>query len=310
MANFMDLPKAVREKIYRLHLIADEQPITFEAHIKTCGYPGWVLGGPWSSSPRLNEQEKRKMPPLLHVNRKIEKEASLIYFGENTFALSGPEDIVIWKRFAWPRHLRHISKVVLLRWTRLKLKGADDAFANLWKFLKIECLTVVIDEEQKVRGIVEHHPVIRCGGRSGIGPQIGLQLLHLNGIDGFRGLRNVQKLKFVKSASAFDSDGPEDIGSVLGGVLESIRGEIVAESLAVGRPKVAKEIKGYVRGLRWHDDHADIEPTGLTTLRSASWTCRRKFAISSTPCFWYSRALRIRSPATRSASHQDRNTLT
>ena len=37
MANFMDLPKVVREKIYRLYLVADQQPVTFEAYKQTCG---------------------------------------------------------------------------------------------------------------------------------------------------------------------------------------------------------------------------------------------------------------------------------
>ena len=129
MANFMDLPKPVREKIYRLHLVAEKQPVDFEAYIETCGYTEFHDRDDTDDHrllfPRLYKGEKRKVPPLLHASRKIEKEASLIYFGENTFALSGPEDIRIWRRFAWPRHLRLVSKVLLRRWTSLHLMAAD-----------------------------------------------------------------------------------------------------------------------------------------------------------------------------------------
>jgi hypothetical protein len=37
MANFMDLPEAVYQKIYRMHLIADKQPVIFEAYKQFCG---------------------------------------------------------------------------------------------------------------------------------------------------------------------------------------------------------------------------------------------------------------------------------
>lgn len=131
----------------------------------------------------------------------------------------------------FPRHLRHISKVVLLGWCASRRAIANDAFENLWNRLKLKNLTIMIDEEAELRKILFVDPVVRCGGRSGISPQINLQLFRLQGMPAFKGVQVVDKVRFIKPESAFDSERAEDIGSLPGGVPESIRGDMVQRSL-------------------------------------------------------------------------------
>lgn len=216
----MNLPKAVREKIYRLHLVTDDEPITFKNHEKIFQYTGLVVYQDASHS--------RKMPGLFHVSRKIEDEASRIYFGENTFALSRPEELKRWKHAVHLRHINLITKVVLLKWCDIKAPAAaNKAFLQLGKLPKLHLLTVVIDEATELRRLLKFDPIVRCGGRGTIGPQINLQLLRLPGMQGFKSLRKIQQLKFVKNEDAIGSQDAKDIGSIPGGLLESIRREIL-----------------------------------------------------------------------------------
>lgn len=219
MAKFMDLPKAVREKIYRLHLIAKKQPVTLYEYKKTCGY---------TKTRRYRDKNvQRKMPPLLHASSKIEDEASLIYFGENVFAFDGPEDLDEWRGVVWPCHTNHMTKVALMRWSFLTPAAADKAFKNLWKLPKLDFVAVLINEEDEVRRSLYNDPIIRCGGRSGMGPQINLQLLRLPGMQSFRSLRGVRELRFIVDEVELEGKNRRDFGSIPGGLLESIRHEIL-----------------------------------------------------------------------------------
>jgi hypothetical protein len=229
MANFMDLPKAVREKIYRLHLVADEQPVDFRAYKRFCGYRSW--GGDDDPATRLQNGETLKIPALLHVNSIIEQEASPIYYGENTFALTEPESLDVWKKFMFPRHLRHISKLVLLEWCSPMPGIANRAVLQLWKCFKLQSLTIMINEEDEVKKLLFGDVVFRCGGWSGVGPQINLQLLRLEGMHALKAVHGVQKLRFIKPGSAFDSEQAKDVGSLPGGLLESIKRDMVQRSL-------------------------------------------------------------------------------
>ena len=74
MANFWDLPKVARQKIYRLHLIHGSEftGITYSEYVAFCGDP--------QPPPAKKQQNSnnRIMPSLLMVDRKIEREASQI----------------------------------------------------------------------------------------------------------------------------------------------------------------------------------------------------------------------------------------
>lgn len=81
MTNFWDLPKAVRERIYRLHLVQD-LPVGRRDYFTSCNMP--------------RGKHSKTMPCLLAASTKIEREAVHIYFGENTFKLSTPWYLNYW----------------------------------------------------------------------------------------------------------------------------------------------------------------------------------------------------------------------
>jgi hypothetical protein len=228
------LPKPVRENIYRLCLIADEQPVDFEAYQKTCGYTkickDWVRRSD-KSQDLPTRPAKRKMPHLLQVSRKMEREASHIYFGENTFGLWTPESLTVWKHFTRPRHINRIRKVQLLHWTRLQGVGGDEAFEGLSTLPRLESLTFVVNEAQQLENLLAPwryeyqyesvHRAIRWDTSLGFGPQIGLQTLRVTGIVGLRSLRGLREVNFR------GTNGLDHQGSVSGGFLETtIKSEI------------------------------------------------------------------------------------
>lgn len=208
MTNFMDLPKPVRKRIYRLYLIADKQPVTLEEH------------------------RAARPSRLLRGNRAIEQEAAPIYFGENTFGLHGPEELREWKRSMRRHYIEHIARVVLLHWSDRTPIAANNAFKALGELPGLRFLAVVIDEEAELRSVLACDPIIRCAGKSGIGPQLHRQLLRLPGMMTFSELSNVHTVKFIKSAGAFASESDEDTGSLPGGLLETIKFGIIQNNLS------------------------------------------------------------------------------
>jgi hypothetical protein len=242
MRTFWGLPKAVREKIYRLHLVADEQPVDFEAYKKNCGYTETCKDEVRGYISRYSHPKpaKLKMPQLLQVSRRVEREASHIYFGENTFSLSNPESLYIWKRYTWRRHINQIRKVLIAYGTTFKVGAGDAAFREFRKLPKLESLTLMIHETDKVEQMLQPsqypqdcksvHRAIKWDESLGFGPQINLQILRLNGMVGLRSLRGLRDVKFL------DKNGSDDVGSVPGGFLETtIKKEIMQPRL----PKTA-----------------------------------------------------------------------
>jgi hypothetical protein len=210
MVTFWALPKAVREKIYRLHLVADEQPVDFEAYKKSCGYTenckDEVIYG-YITRYSHPKPAKLKTPQLLQASRRVEREASHIYFGENTFSLSSPESLYIWKRYTWRRHINQIRKVLIDYWTRFKVGAGDEAFKEFGKLPRLESLTFMINETDKVEQMLQPsqypkdcksvHRAIKWDESLGFGPQINLQILRLNGMAGLRSLRGLRDVRFL-----------------------------------------------------------------------------------------------------------------
>ncbi|KAF2171831.1 hypothetical protein M409DRAFT_18065 [Zasmidium cellare ATCC 36951] len=103
MATFLDLPKELRERIYRLHLVYDE-PITNKKHHRIVKH----------NSRRRRAKRKHSMPPICTVSPKIEKEAASIYYGENHFDIGHIGDVHRECKFfdCTPlRHLKHLRSV-------------------------------------------------------------------------------------------------------------------------------------------------------------------------------------------------------
>jgi hypothetical protein len=223
MKTFWDLPKPVREKIYRLVLVAEEQPVDFEAYKKICGYTGVFT----DSLCKTNKPVRVECPSFLRVSRKVEREASPIFFGENTFALSKPDTLNTWKRFAMPRHSKQIRKVAISSWKESSSGSHDGAFKAFRTLPVLETLTFCIDEEKELEGLLAHHKwqptyrSIKWDPIIGFGPQVNLQLLRLDGIAGLRSLRGLREVNFLRDLS-ISSEDPGNVGSMSGGFLETV----------------------------------------------------------------------------------------
>lgn len=93
MPTFWDLPKPVRENIYRLRFVT-KGPITFEGFPIHCG---------------AVYDEKEEMDPvvplLFKLCPKLEKEASHICFGENFFWFENTDGIRKLTQCLRPRHV-------------------------------------------------------------------------------------------------------------------------------------------------------------------------------------------------------------
>jgi hypothetical protein len=213
MANFWDLPKDVRERIYRLHLVQAD-PIDLDEFLASCEgdpVPLWRRG------------QHRGMPKLLHVCKKTEREAAGIYFRENTFTWCRPQDSYQWKFRLWPRHIRLIRKVTIDGWADPDEygKGYNEGFRLLASLKGLQELTVKVDEQAALEQKLARHPTIKWHSSLGLSPQLQLQVLHFGGVYGLRSLTNIPHVEF----QPLTKQGRErhgDSGAILGGVLDTL----------------------------------------------------------------------------------------
>jgi len=227
MPNLWDLPKAVRKKIYRLHLVQDE-PITYQEFKAFCGCTERddrklaVKRGP-----KKIRTEIKLMPRLLEADRKIEREASQIFFGENSFVFCTPSCMDSWVKRLWHRHLNLIRSMILDDWycaqNRLLTYSPsyDVGFQRLGRLKSLQSLTIMMDEAAVLNVVIRRFLAMEFHSSLGYGPQINLKLLNLNGMASFRslsGLRHLEALKFNSSITQV----PKQLGTMDGGLLESI----------------------------------------------------------------------------------------
>jgi hypothetical protein len=213
MANFWDLPKDVRERIYRLHLVK-EKPIDiyeFEASCQSDLAPLWRRG------------KQHGMPKLLHVCKKTECEAAGIYFRENTFTWCRPQDSYQWKSRLWPRHIRLIRRVVIDGWVDPDEygNGYNEGFRLLASLKGLQELTVKVDEQAALEQKLTRHPTIKWHSSLGCGPQLQLQVLHFCGVYGLKSLTNIPHVEF-EPLTEKGRKHHGDSGVIPGGVLDTL----------------------------------------------------------------------------------------
>ena len=214
MANFWDLPKPVRERIYRLHLV-QEDPVDLVDFEATCGGD---LPYIWSDL-----KTRRGTPQLLQVCKKTEREAAGIYFGENTFICEIPHEARHWKARLWPRHLRLIRALIIEGWTSPEDYGGgyNECFRLLSSFQGLKVLTLKVDEQMALEKKLKHHPTIKWHSSLGCSPQLQLQVLHFCGIQGLRSLTKIPCIDFPPLTEEGRKRHGES-GAIVGGVLETL----------------------------------------------------------------------------------------
>ena len=224
MTNFWDLPKLVRERIYRLHLV-QEDPVDldrFEAH---CGEDFPPL---WSTR---NRGSLRGIPQLLKVCKKTEREAAGIYFSENTFVFRKPWEVRAWKVRLWPRHLSIVRSLVIEGWVDPENHGGgyNECFRLLASFKGLKVLTLKVNEQMCLEKKLRRHPTIKWHPSLGLGSQLQLQTLHFDGIQGLKSLTNIPRIEFTP----LTEEGRKchsDSGALDGGVLDLLVRRDVTQS--------------------------------------------------------------------------------
>jgi hypothetical protein len=200
MPTFNDLPKAVREKIYRMHLVYNE-PVSH------------------TEQNQLHELGRVKgsylqMPPLLRLSKKIEREAAPIFFAENTFSATFSHGMsrIVWATY--PRHQRLVRSLIIEVPDR---ESIGYIFKQLPRFRNLEHLRIRVDEKALVGKMLMKRSAWQRTWEDPT-PQQNLAVLNLPGLKNLMEISGIKRVEFVKK---IDANSEEYGGPIPGGVLET-----------------------------------------------------------------------------------------
>lgn len=199
MANFNDLPKAVRERIYAIHLERDE-PIKIDKHYE-------MIQHKWA----------KNMPPLLRISKKVEKEAMSFYYANNHFIFDNLMDLTSMNYSTWPRHLRLVRKVTFT-WRVHESCATSIHFEHLAHFKGLQELYIRVDEKGMVRKMLLRDSAHQRARIDDPTPQQQLTILRFPGIVGLLRVQGVPHVEFIKLVN---KKGEEWGGPIPGGVLQT-----------------------------------------------------------------------------------------
>lgn len=202
MANFWDLPRPVREKIYRMHLVRDG-PISREEHHQIVKH-----------DPRT--YRRHYMPPLLCVSKKFEKEAAAIYYGENHFVFEPVSQAWMFAYRTFPRHLKLVRKVTC-EWEGTVSR---EGFMAIARMKGLQELFIRVDEGFMVRQMIgsRHLRQTHRIPDEELTPQHHLALIKHPGMSAVLSLSGIPHVQFIKAISW---DKNEVGGPIPGGFLET-----------------------------------------------------------------------------------------
>lgn len=204
MASFWELPRPLREKIYRLHLV-HEKPVDHDEHRRRTNQPGCG-------------RNDKNLPAICLVSTKAEKEAAPIYYGENHFEISRLSCFAYW---TFPRHLRLIRRLTFVWYESYSTTtGAGDNFQVISRMKGLNELYVRVHERQMIQSMMptrHNRQSYYCRSPSA---QQQLAVLRHPGMNALLSLSGLRHVEFLK---ALDSRGQEyvDSGPIPGGILET-----------------------------------------------------------------------------------------
>lgn len=220
MASFWDLPRPVRDTIYRLHLVKNE-PIAEDEHFKLVTTRQYT---------RRRYGALKRVPPICALSTKADKEAAPIYYGENHFAFGpgkhgGESRIGPFATQSWTRHLRMVRKVTI-QWPKPGTYGAwggvaREAFLEIGRMTSLKELYIRVDEKEMVREMLWSRRTRRqrrAGSDAPITPQENLAILRHPGMTGLLTLHGILQVQFIKRLGY---GGNEYGGPIPGGLLET-----------------------------------------------------------------------------------------
>lgn len=211
MGDFWDLPRPLRERIYRLHLVQDD-PIDLTQLQAACGRLVWSF---------RNGTARRGMPQVMQLAKTVELDTANIYFRETTFVLRKPNEAWSWNIGIWQRHLKLIRKVII-DWPEAREygQGYNEGSRDVQSFKGLENLVLKVDEQTAPEKRLSRHSAIKWHRSLGCSPQLQLQSLYFDGIQGLRTLTGIPCIEFPP----LTNDGCKrhgDSGAIEGVVLDT-----------------------------------------------------------------------------------------
>ncbi|KAI5362462.1 hypothetical protein Slin15195_G061190 [Septoria linicola] len=250
MANFWDLHRDVRDQIYRLHLV-HKDPVDRAKHSRLCREPD----EPYS---------RKRMPPLLKVSKRTEKEAASIYYGENRFELRGMEAYWL-TEWTCPRHYRLIRRVSC-DWDPEE-KSMSWHFESLAKLKGLVELNMRVDEGKMVDKCLESRGGPRRWNDSrddqGYTAQEQLAIYRFPGMLGLLSLKGINAVNFVKrlDRNRHEIGGPIPGGVLLTRVLPQITApKALKKNVASKAAATTTRSKNSRKGKAEHFDFLDLPP--------------------------------------------------
>lgn len=233
MANFWDLPKPVRETIYRLHLVKDEE-VDYRTHYEFT-----------RRGRRARGSGKKEIPAIFLVSSKVQREAAPIYYGENHFVFGRTKkrtysSILEFTSAQRTRHIRMIRKVTY-QWPRSQTgywygyeAGAGVSFPELARFKGLEELYLRVDEESMIQHVMASRRTLQRLPPRPLTLQDGVALLRHPGMVHLLKMSGIAHVEFLKKVQ---DDGNEEnaSGPIPGGFLET---EIAPQLRAQKKKKV------------------------------------------------------------------------
>lgn len=223
MATFMDLPRDVREKIYRLHLVYEE-PITNDKHHTIVRHNSW-------------KRPKNCTPALFEVTTKIEKEAAPIYYGENHFDLGEVyhfDSICKFFKITPRRHLKFLRSITCTwaptsgPWTYRTVSDygghgfVRGNFQRLSTLKNLVELNIRVDEADIIknmrigRATRQHH---HLRDSEDLTPQESLAIFRFPSVSGLLSISGIPNVKFIEREK--EPGGEKYGGMIPGGPLET-----------------------------------------------------------------------------------------
>jgi hypothetical protein len=202
MANCNDLPKAVRERIYELHLVQHE-PIDLDQQREITKQNYRVNNG-------------RAMPPIITLLPKIEKEAAPFCYSCNHCALKYLAHVWCHPGNSWPRHAQLIRKITV-RWDETTEHATTD-FGTLHSYKGLEELRIRTDEKEMPKKMLRRSKSHQRSEWHDPTPQQQLAILRYPGMIGLLRPSEFPVFEFIKK---LDKNRKEIGGRIPVGVFEA-----------------------------------------------------------------------------------------
>ncbi|PIA94454.1 hypothetical protein CB0940_08108 [Cercospora beticola] len=226
MPDFWDLPRNVRDKIYRMHLVHDEA-IDSEKHYDMCR----VYYPPYSSE---------YMPALLRLSDRADREAAPIYFGENCFKFPSLSTGNIMFSLD-KRHARLVKRIDCDWDPAATLTGFF--FDQIASIKGLQELNLRVDEQAMVHSALCKRDIRqRYRLKDTFSAQEQLAIYRFPGMCSLVSLRGIPTVNFMKRTNP--ADKTKDFGGPIpGGVLLTQVAPLIARPAVKAKTKKASKGK-------------------------------------------------------------------